>query len=48
MSQSQKLLFSSHGSIGSVNSVAYGAITSNIVRDMNVDAIEEAKDESDN
>ena len=34
----------SNSSIGSVESVIYGGVTSNVVRDMNVEAIEEVKD----
>ena len=42
---SNNLLKSSIGSIGSVESVVYGGITSNIVKNIDVEAIEEVKDD---
>ena len=41
---SQKFVYSSHGSIGSVKSDEYGGVTSNQMRELKVDTIEEAKD----
>ena len=41
---SQKLIYSSQGSIGSVKSDEYGGVTSNQVRELKVDTIEGAKD----
>ena len=42
---SNNLLKSSIGSIGSVESVVYGGITSNIVKNIDVEAIEEVKED---
>ena len=38
-------LILSNSSIGSVDSVVYGGVNSNIVKNMNVEAIEEVKDD---